>query len=134
MRTCRDKVDISYNSSRPKEIFWILNSWPKKLPCQNIWKFCLSRLTYNSLSRYLALKETYSVSYLTSTNLSTLKEKNCDTRKSFQIKRPWKSYIIKYSLSVCVCVCVSVWVCLFGIGSQTMCTTVMKLLQMTQWV
>ena len=42
------------------------------------------------------------------------------------------SYIIKFSLSVCLCV--SMWVCWSGIGSKTMRTTVMKLLQVTQWV
>ena len=43
-----------------------------------------------------------------------------------------KSYIIKLSLSVCMCVCVCV--CLSGIDSQTMRTTVMKLLQVIQRV
>ena len=37
-------------------------------------------------------------------------------------------YYIKFSLSVCLCVCLS------AIGSLTMHTTVMKLLQVTQWV
>ena len=46
-------------------------------------------------------------------------------------------YVILYyykTQSFCACVSVCVCVCLSGIGSQTMRTTVMKPLQVTQWV
>ena len=42
------------------------------------------------------------------------------------------AYYLILKNSVCLCVCL--WVCWSGIGSQTMRTTVMKLLQVTQWV
>ena len=43
------------------------------------------------------------------------------------------AHILYYEIQS-VCVFVSMWVCLCGIGSQTMRTTAMKLLQVTQWV
>ena len=47
--------------------------------------------------------------------------------------RHLKDYILYHKIQS-VCVCVSMYVCWSGIGSKTMRTTVMKLLQVTQWV
>ena len=57
--------------------------------------------------------------------------RNPESCKSMFKSYDRESYIIKFSLSVCLSVCeyVSMLVCWSGIGSQTMRTTVMKLVQ-----
>ena len=46
----------------------------------------------------------------------------------------WQPILYYKIQPVCVSVCVCMCVCLSGIGSGTMCTTVMKLLLVTQLV
>ena len=43
-------------------------------------------------------------------------------------------YLISWNSHVCLCFCLSVCLSLSGRGSQTMRTTVIKLLELTQWV
>ena len=100
-----------------------------------------------SVAKIFRFKVTFEPKYFCDSEISLFCKKCSLCRiKYFEISSTCKSdpypllplslnLILKIqSVCLCVCVCVSMWVCLSGIGSKTMRTTVIKLLQVTQWV
>ena len=94
------------------------------------WKCILSSLTIIYLQQML---------YITGQNFKHLygEKKNISKRFPFCVRCIlcfYIVYLISWNSHVCLCFCLSVCLSLSGRGSQTMRTTVMKLLEVTQWV
>ena len=104
-------------------------SYPHKLVSP---KFFQVRNLQKSMSQKLFKNSFVKNSILKNVLQNAFRDKTGDPNK--RKLTYYSTYYILYYKIQSVCVCVSMYVCWSGIGSKTMRTTVMKLLQVTQWV